>query len=215
MVDSNLDNVHNADLIAQVMRKIDRLTELIPLIELELLKSYVYLKLLEVLSHESGRIYGYFKIFIDMIFEAKATVTSYGSEILEFIILYFILKRLQNYDLFRSYVRECIDIRADESIVLVCLNGRVSRYIASLCYSDEDEVLGEPMRDEKEIKCHRLTKFYYFFHIELKKHPTYYAAYNCTAELPDDYEDIMVMICNKVMEETGEYLDFEISDILG
>lgn len=96
----------------------------------------------------------------------------------------------------------------------VCINGRVGRIISSLTLLDNDKILSDPEKDEKEIANLAYSKAYKILTTELKKNKRIDELYNTNHDkLSDDEFDEVIEFENKIKlkierELTNEYKNY-------
>lgn len=208
-----MENVHDEDVKQQIISKLRQIELLVPLPDLKTLKESVFMMLLENLSHETGKIFYPRLEFIKMLYQQNTTIITYGPEVSELTILYMILKRLKNKNLFMSYVDDCIEceqIGDQYKYKLCCVNGRIARYFASLCFGDENEILNKPFEDARDKREYILRKIYSIFMKRLADKPAYLDAYNLQGPKPNDYETVIQKLLKDSSIESGEEINFNI-----
>lgn len=228
----NSENVHNKEVIRCISDKIRRLTELygkeLSSYSLFQIKKYVYQHLVVLLSYQDKGIYYKYFMFIQLVFKSKSSSYTYGPDIMEIVLLYYIIRHLnylrntQDPDIFiyaaRKFynnVGECIEYRPDDeehNYKLICVNGRISRYLESFVGLDPDIVLRSPINDPKEVRCYILQKIRHLFLSRLKEYPSYYDAYVGPVANQEDIPCDAEAIWKKILREALESIKDELPD---
>jgi len=222
--DENSDNPHNKSIILGVAEKITVLEALHGQHLLEQginFETNLFNTLIDVLSDTydgnrgtmlSGRL-----VFIENLFKARESLISYSQQpIPESVILFYVVHRIistNNINAknnFRRNIDHCYEW-SDGRYVLICANGRVTRYLDALVLCDNDPTLAAPFNDPAEKRYYVMTKIHTLFMKSLRDYPDYLLAYEGKQQDPSDYNIVIQKIISDVLDQVKDELPDDIN----
>jgi len=230
----NSENTENTDVLTQVRTRISVLEVIygpdLLKMSMEDVFRYVYGNLVNLLAYAENRIYSQYLLFIKQIYEDQASfcMGSSRDSIPELVILYYVIRRLFElgessgtsfYDcairLYQNVGECCVYLpepdHSGANYKLLCVNGRVVRYLDIFTGVDNHPTLREFLTDEAEVRCYIFQKIHHTFMKELQKFPDYYFAYTDAKKVaPPDYGSVITSIIRRVVCSLGNEIPHDI-----